>query len=1224
MALGLPLGLGLVDGDTDGDGDADRLEEAPVRAGSPVDGGVLGLLDPLGCGVVHPAAPVSRRVAPTSTVAGSPLDRCLMIHSQLATISHAETGVLSDRKHSSRAPRRRQNAGMQVSLLGSLEVRDGGRLIPVAGARLSALLARLAVDAGQVVSAGALIDAVWGASPPADAPNALQSLVSRLRRTVNDPASIAAEHGGYRLAISRDDVDITEFERAASEGKAALRRGDPESATLRLRAAVAYWRGSEPDVAPGIGAGEATRLTELRLDAITDRCDADLQLGRHREVVAELEALAQQYPLRERFTILVMTALARSGRTAEAIDAFERVRRALVDELGMDPSPELRAQHLALVRGDLAALVTQQSGPVLGGVGDEADVAPPPADIPPSDDLLAGRDSRAPLTSFIGRDKEVAALRSTVAQSRLVTVLGPGGAGKTRLAREVITSLEGQELDGSWWVELAPISNPAEVPHAVLASLGRRDAATVEAIQRRAPREVIGQIADHIGPRRAVMVFDNCEHLLDAAAALVVALLDLCPALTILTTSREPLTITGETLYPLDPLAIPPSDADVDSALDSSAVQLFLERAVAVRSSFRLDERTVVSVVQIVRRLDGLPLALELAAARLRTLPVADIAARLDDRFRLLTTGERTALPHHRTLAAVVGWSWDLLADDERLLAEQVSIFPAGVTPVSAAEVCAGLDSGLDPDAVPDLLGNLVDRSLLQLVTDAEESVLGAPRYRMLETIREFGAERLAERDELAATRARHARHFAALAAAVSPLLQGPDQMNALDQLTAEHDNMLAALRFFLERADEPAAVELASDLSWYWWSAGRDGEATTWLPPVLALPPAGAVDDSRRLILEAMQLFSTLAAHHLGGDGAHDPRAALTVLADRLFATDSAAFPLAHLLGALILFFSDDHARSHTALSLLADHPEGWVRARALSYRARFAENSGNVDAVRADSEASLAEFAAIGDEWGRASVLPLAVGLRLYDSDLDGAMAAAAEAQAIRERFAFGEVDEQIFLMMRMADIHMRRDEVTEGIAVVNDAVALAGRFGRPEVMSIAYCMAATFALDCGDMRTALARQSVAQRQLERYRGSLIGADHGAALVTTSGALIALQSGDVAGCGTRLSEAIGPARRTLDMPIVAYVAIAVAEFACAVADFNSAATALGAADQLRGAPDPTDRRIRRITAICTENLGQERTATLISEARALAPAAAIDQVDAACASAIRAIHGR
>ena len=627
---------------------------------------------------------------------------------------------------------------MQIAILGPLEVRDVDALVEVRGSRLQALLIRLALDAGRVVSVDTLTADLWE-DPPADAVNALQSLVSRLRRVLASPSLLESRGRGYLLAIDRDDVDAHRFSDLIRAGRNALQAGDADTALRNVESALGLWRGD-----PLIEVPHAPFATDLARSlnyehsaVLLDRLDAEVRLGRGADAVVELKALAAADPLSERLAGLLMQAMYDSGRQAEALDTYESTRKLLADRLGADPSPGLTEIHLKILRGDAAAVEQ-----------------PHPTNVP------------ATLTSFLGRSDDLHRLTELLSTHRLVTLVGPGGAGKTRLSLAVAAN---ENRVGPVWVaELAPVTDPADIAQAVLDDVDVRDVLLLETRSRRVSRDALTQLVDVLSTAPTLLVLDNCEHLIDAAAQLSDHLLSRCPELRILATSREPLAIAGEALHPLSMLTLPAEGVSPDEALASTAVQLFLDRASAVAPTFALDDSTVAAVVEVCRRLDGLPLAIELAAARLRGMTVDQLAARLDDRFRLLTGGSRTAVARHRTLRAVVEWSWDLLTPDERQVAERFSVFPGGAS--AAAALAVSLPNASTVHEAEDALAALSDKSLIYVVSDNQ----GEPRYRMLETLREYGAERLSGRGELLDTRRAHAHYYRDLAEAAEPKLRKP------------------------------------------------------------------------------------------------------------------------------------------------------------------------------------------------------------------------------------------------------------------------------------------------------------------------------------------------------------------------------------------------------------------------------------------------------------------
>src|SRR6516164_8742537 len=598
---------------------------------------------------------------------------------------------------------------MQIGILGSFEVRtDDGAFADVPGARLRALLIALALEPGRVVPKATLIDWIWGEHPPFDAANALQRLVSRLRKALPD-GLVEGQTGGYRLTVEPEAVDAVRFESLVRQARDTE---DPQRVRL-LREALALWRGSamqDVDLQESAAFDAAvTRLEGLRLTAIEDRLEAEVGLGHDVGLLAELTDAVAAHPVRERLVAALMRALVAAGRDTEALLVYERTREALADALGVDPSPELSALHVALLRGELGRREENRK-----------------------------TNLRAELTSFVGRDDDVAAVRELITEYRLTTLVGPGGSGKTRLATETARTLLGDLPDGAWLVELAAIGaekgegEVGGVAQATLAALGLRDALLGAAPSADAADGLIAAIRE----REALLILDNCEHVIEAAAKLASRVLGECRRLRILATSREPLGITGEALWLVEPLALPEGDASPGEIESSPAVRLLRDRAGAVRKDLGADERTWPTMARICRALDGVPLAIELAAARLRTMSVDQLASRLDDRFRLLTSGSRTALPRHRTLRAVVDWSWELLSDAERTVLRRLSVFSGGASLEAAERVCAG--SLVEQEQVLELLTALAEKSLLLAEGDS------APRYRMIGTIKAYAAQRLA------------------------------------------------------------------------------------------------------------------------------------------------------------------------------------------------------------------------------------------------------------------------------------------------------------------------------------------------------------------------------------------------------------------------------------------------------------------------------------------------
>src|SRR5215469_15897199 len=710
---------------------------------------------------------------------------------------------------------------VQIGMLGPLEIRaDDGALLEMPGARIRALLVALALEPGRVVPRARLVDWIWGEQPPSDVANALQALVSRLRRVL--PAgTIDGQAGGYRLAVEPQDVDAVRFRQLVDQA----RGGDDLQRARLLRDALELWRGAAmEDVGlQDSAAFEAVidQFDGLRLAAMEDLCDAEIRLGRGAELVTQLTELVALHPVRERLVAALMRALAAAGRGAEALIVYQRAREALADALGVDPSPELSALHVALLRGELGA---------------------------PQDRVTKAHEDRktnlrAELTTFVGRLADVTAVRKLIAEHRLTTLTGPGGSGKTRLAVETARSLLGDLPDGAWLVDLASIGVSGDVAQSALAALGLRDALLGGAPNADPMDRLIAAIRE----REMLLILDNCEHVIDSAASFAHRVLGECQGLRILATSREPLGITGEALWQVEPLALPAKGADLVEVASSQAVQLLQDRAGAVRKDFAINAHTLSSMARICRALDGIPLAIELAAARLRTMSLDQLANRLDDRFRLLTSGSRTAWPRHRTLRAVVDWSWELLTDAERMVLRRFSVFSGAASLEAAERVCAG--DAVEQEQVLDVLTSLAEKSLLLAEGD------GAPRYRMLGTIKEYAAQRLAEAGESDLVRRAHLAYFTELTETAEPHLRRAEQLEWLATLEAEHDNIGAAMRGALAAGQAQQAMRLAAAAGWYWWLGGHRTEGTE-LIVAATKTPGQVTDDVRAMVYALMVLF--------------------------------------------------------------------------------------------------------------------------------------------------------------------------------------------------------------------------------------------------------------------------------------------------------------------------------------------------------------------------------
>ncbi|MET8000260.1 BTAD domain-containing putative transcriptional regulator [Nonomuraea glycinis] len=993
---------------------------------------------------------------------------------------------------------------MRFGVLGPLEVRGpGGELIPVGGPRPRALLVMLLLNAGQVVGVEALIDGQYGEDPPAGAANAVQAQVSRLRRALG-AGRIEFRGGGYLLAVDPGTVDAHRFERLARQGRHLLSAGRFEDAAGTLRQALGLWRGPAlPDLP--FGQAQAARLEELRLTAGEDLAEAELALPGSAPV-AELRRLVSAHPLRERLRAQLMRALHAAGRQAEALAAFEEGRRLLADELGADPSPELAAAHLTVLRAE------------------------PPAPAP--------RRLPAQLTSFVGREHDLALLASP--GSRLRTIVGPGGIGKTRLAIEAAA----RDSRETYFADLSPLPPPKaqdsaaprptptdaeaawdalpptevrssaaagshgveQVARVVLGALGVREGGL------RTPqlRDPVQRLVSALAERDTVIVLDNCEHLIASAAALVRTLLAECPRLCVLATSREPLGITGEALVPLTPLAIPPPEPPglptegippsgspaakaptvgmpVVEALGYPAVRLFADRAAAVRPAFEVRQDNVDAVVRICATLDGLPLAIELAAARLRSFDVAEIAARLAEhgRFRLLSRGDRTGAARHRALRAVVEWSWDLLTPEEQTLARRFAVFTGGATIAAVEAVCERAT-----DDVAGVLADLVDKSLVGV---------DGGRYRMLETIRLFCAERLAEAGEEDGVRGRHARWYEGLARRADPWLRRGEQLGWLALLTAEHGNLMAALRWAV-RHDPEAALRMVTELATCWWLSGRQsqaGDVAAELLKVTGAPLPGLEEAYVMCVLHAV------------------PRAAPEHWARAEAYMSGLERPLRHPFTAALWGMTVGPPALPVGPErdgMLGSDP--WSVALGRLSRALLRLLDGEPAEAEVELEEVLARFRALGERWGIAQALDWLAVIASWRGEWDRCRVLWREALELLDEL--GALEETADVLARRGEALVRAGELAAASVDFRRAGEAAARAGRSQAPVMAGLGLGELAWAAGDSAEALRRLEAA---LAAAQGGGFGAQQAQAHVLA--ALARLSAGEA---GT---ESDGDSRR-------------------------------------------------------------------------------------------------
>jgi predicted ATPase/DNA-binding SARP family transcriptional activator len=915
-------------------------------------------------------------------------------------------------------------------------VGSDGTEVPVRGEKLRALLALLSLSCRRVVASERLIDELWGDDQPADVANGLQRLVSKLRKAIGSDL-VVTRPPGYSVQLDPGNVDVLRFDDLIASARAAAAAGDLESAVALFAEAETLWRG--PPLADFEYAEFAqpliTRLQELRLAIVEDRVDAELALARHAPLIGDLEALVGANPLRERMRGQLMVALYRVGRQADALRAFHEGRTMLAEELGLEPGPDLRRLEAAILSQD----------PSL----DAPDTAPP---------LQQQRRSRpktnvkAALTPLVGRRQELDEVVMLLDGRRLVTLVGPGGTGKTRLAEETARLLVGTLPDGAFMIELAPVGDPAVLADCIATTLELRDTGG----------DALARVCQFCSGKHMLFVLDNCEHVVDAAARAVDALLGAGEGVRILATSREALRVTGETVWPVPPL---PAD---------DAFDLFTQRALAADPHFVLDADGAALIRDICRRLDGLPLAIELAAARLRAFPLAQIADRIGDRFRLLTGGSRTALPRQQTLRAVVDWSYDLLFEDERRVFERLSVFPAGCTLASAVETSSG--DGIDRLDVEDIVASLVDKSLLFV-----DGGRPAARYRMLQTLNQYARERLVDRGEADLTFARMADHLAGLCAHTRQAFRGVGQQQWFDDIAAELDNLRAAFEWAVAATEPDLANRLAADLAFHRWVSGEAVDGHRWLVTALAMP--GSVSPlTRGRALFWRAYLGYMAVQEQDVDVTFDE--AIRLLRDHADAGE---------VGVALAFYAQIMAESGRIAKAAALNEqsleyvnqasdEPWLRAASTWLRATIAaQRDGDFATFEVLVREAVGQFRAAGDSFLEAIALNVVAELDERRGNYDEAMAALRTARAMAARMHVAGFEAS--LTARLGLIALSSGDGDQATHHLEQALQWAHELGYPPVQAQALNGLANVRRRQGQYDEARAAASEA---LDLYRGA------------------------------------------------------------------------------------------------------------------------------------------
>ena len=834
---------------------------------------------------------------------------------------------------------------MEIRVLGPLElVTDDGR-VPLP-AKHRRLLAALLVRVGETRSADVLIDSLWEMAPPASASSLLQVYVSQLRKTLPAPARIATVGSGYALSLDEASLDAAQFERLLREGKEAMNDGNPALAASVFARALGLWRGQAyGELAyEEFARAEAERLEELRLVCIDARLEAGLTLGQHDDLLPELQGLALAHPLRERVQAQLMLALYRCGRQTEALDLFREVCRRLREELGLEPGSELHELQRRILQHDPTLAVPASRIEQL-------------AVLP------------APPNALLGRKRELDELRQLLLRERvrLIVLTGAGGSGKTRLALEAAHQTSASFANGACFVDLAPLRDPELVPRAIMSALSIEQASA----------DALDTLRAVLAPRELLVVLDNAEHL-RAAAPIYTELLAQAPRVTLLVTSRVVLHLSGEHVYPVEPLAAEAANA------------LFRTRAREAEPRFQptiSDERTI---EQICTRLDGLPLAIELAAGHIRTLTPSELVKRLEPRLPLLAGGPRDLPARQQTLRATLAWSYDLLAEDDQRALAQMAVFAGGCSLEAAEAVCGTRLETLEA---------LVDHNLLQHTVARDAS-----RYTTLETIHEYTLERLEETPEANSIKRRHAEFFLRVAesANLNPGRLAPGGQH-LAIANAEQDNVRAALTWALATGSIELALRLAIAMDMF-WTANDPREGIRWFAALLEHPGARAIAPD----LRAHALRGYGSSFSLAGDGDSAERLwEQSLLLFQELGDEHGRAVLLHRLGISAMWKGDlERARAlveeSQAIHERGDNP--WERifgvAQTVGTLGAIARDAGEEQHAAELIERSAAMGREVGVPWWESGMLAELACLSLQAGRVDDSETSARQSLALAEQ--------------------------------------------------------------------------------------------------------------------------------------------------------------------------------------------------------------------------------
>ena len=774
-----------------------------------------------------------------------------------------------------------RGAELRFGLLGPLGAWRGDRPLALGSPQQQAVLAVLLVRRGEFVSVDALVDALWPAEAPANAVQTVRTYVSRLRKVLADGAVSPLESGpaGYRLPTHVGATDVETFEARAVMARSALAEGRAAEAEESLVSALGLVRGRPLDGLEDLDAVrfERERFAELLLLLEDDLLQARLDLGRHRELISELRGRVTKNPERERSWVQLMLALYRSGRQVDALAAYREARAILLDEFGLEPGEDLRRLERMILLQE-RTLDHDEVGRLHG--------------VP------------RPATSLIGRGDELADLCELVGSERLVSLVGPTGVGKTRLAIEAAARLRPWFPEGIWWIDLAAVDTEG-VPGAFAHALAvREEAGAVQAEE---------LLVARLRGVRVLLIVDNCEHVAQTVAPLLGRIVAATSGVHLLTTSQVPLRLGGEAVWPLTPLPAPAEmTIKADRLMDYEAAQLFLARSGGSLNRDQLDDAAASAVARIVVRLDGLPLAIELAAGRLRSLPLVELDRVLERRLEVLDDGDRDAPVRHRTLEAAIDWSYTLLSDDERGVLVRLAVFPGSFDAAAGSMVAE--DDATHAGSVLRLLAQLVDKSLISF--DGEAS-----RYRMLQTVRAFVRNRAGATNAFATAAGRHRDHYTELGEDLFRRLLEPGLASWLDRAYAEQENLHSALGWSLDHEDGDTALKLASALGAYWYRTSQLTDGLKYLERASQMAPAESQWRPRALMVMAhLQLAAGDAA---ASTTAANATAACEHADPRLFGFALAALGQSRMLDGRLDEAEEAIGRAHLIFGEVMD-PEG------------------------------------------------------------------------------------------------------------------------------------------------------------------------------------------------------------------------------------------------------------------------------------------------------------